>query len=116
MTRVVLISLLLAGCVAAQSSGTAVGARDIVIGGVKMNVRQVNGGTVYGMVADASGNYSDAPVGTGDAVLVRGAPDRNAAIRAMGVFCSFDVNPADWDTDQVPVLPGSGEYQFGACL
>jgi hypothetical protein len=112
----VLAAMLLTGCVAPADTGSAVGARSIVIDGATMNVRQVNGTALYGYVVDANGDERTGVVGTGNAVLVGGAPDRDRAIRAYGVFCSYDVSPADWDRDFVPQVPGTGDYQFEACL
>jgi hypothetical protein len=114
--RQVLAAMLLTGCVAPADTGSAVGARSIVIDGATMNVRQVNGTTLYSYVVDATGNGGTGAVGTGDAVLVGGAPDRDTAIRAYGVFCSYDVSPADWGGDFVPQVPGTNDYQFEACL
>jgi hypothetical protein len=111
-----IVAVFCGGCVAAPNGAAAPSGRDIVIDGVSMNVRQVNGTALYGYVVDANGDERTGVVGTGNAVLVGGAPDRDKAIRAYGVFCSYDVSPADWDRDFVPQVPGTGDYQFEACL
>jgi hypothetical protein len=48
-------------------------------------------------------------------VLVSGAPNRDMAIWAYGQFCNIMADPAEWGGDFVPQVPGTGEYQFGAC-
>jgi hypothetical protein len=103
--------LALAGCVTPHSA--AVAGRAITIDGVPMSVRQVDAGTTYGYVVDAGGNSTIGPTGQGRFIAVAGARDKDMAIRAYGAFCGQVADPARWDTDQVPVAPDTGEYQFG---
>lgn len=100
--------LVLTGCVAADPTAQA-----ITIDGVAMSVRQVKRGMTYGYMSDNAGNYSVQEAGLGQFIAVAGAPDRDAAIRALGAYCGRVIDPDAFDNEQVPVAPDTGEYQFG---
>jgi hypothetical protein len=104
--------MLLAGCVAPAEAPAG---RSVVVDGVEMNVRAVADTALYSYVVNADGSEGTGIVGRGDAVLVGGAPDRDMAIWAYGRFCNIMADPAEWGGDFVPQVPGTGEYQFGAC-
>lgn len=102
----------LAGCVGAPAGEGSV-SREVTVGGTRMLVTQQADTQIYGMLVDDNGQSSGAVVGAGRALLVSGAADQDMAIRAMGVFCSYDVDPAEWDTDYVHRFDGTNDFQFG---
>ncbi len=107
-----MVAVVLTGCVTTEAPVS----RAVTIDGARMLVSQQAETDLYGLMADADGNYTAGVVGAGRAVVVSGAADQAVAIRAMGEFCSIAVDPADWDADYVHQFDGTDDYQFsGLC-
>lgn len=120
MKRALLLPLVLAACVSdpipdSERVDGELAGTPIEVGGKVLVAQQMyDWPSMIAPVSAETGKTEYVQSGTADTVIISGSPeDRNAAIKALAVFCNrSDLTSAAFDTQFVYQDPATGDWWF----